>query len=141
MVNGKVPDQLPAGTSLTAYLNAVPEDDGLAAELDFRRHHFDAMRDWPADDQRIRTYRYEDIMARERETFDEILKFLGVPWYARRAGARYAHRHSAANTRKLTEHIRNPESGQWRDILPKHVVERVAADYGDMLERYGYPLR
>ncbi len=141
IVNGKVPDALPAATSMTAYVSAAPRDAGLAAEYEFRRNHFDTMRDWPSDSDRVRTFRYEDIMGRERETFADILAFLGLPWRARRAGAGYAHRHSAANLRKKMEHIRDATSGQWRHVLPAALVERMAAEYGDVLDRYGYPRR
>jgi hypothetical protein len=141
MVYGKVPAALSPGMSLTGYLEGASRDEGLAAEYEFRRFHFDAMRDWPADSARVRTYRYEDIMGRERETFEEIFGFFGLRPLARRLGLRYADRHSAGNARRKSRHIRNEKSGQWRDLLPAVLAGRMAEEYGDMLERYGYPRR
>ena len=36
-------------------------------------------------------------------------------------------------------HIRNPTGGQWREHFGPELRRRFAADYGDLLERYGYP--
>jgi hypothetical protein len=141
MVHGKVPEALPAAASMTSYLGTASRDAGLAAEYEFRRFHFNAMRDWPADGERVRTYRYEDIMGRERETFEEIFDFLGVEGFAKRLGVSYADRHSATNARRKSRHIRNEKSGQWRDLLPAAVIDRMAGEFGGMLQRYGYPLR
>lgn len=141
VVNGKVPGALPAGTTLMAYLNDASTGDGLAAEFEFRRNHLDAMRDWPRDDHRIRTWRYEDIMGNEGETYAGILAFMGLSPLAQRIGASHAERHSMARRRGKNAHIRNPASGQWRDLMPAALVDRIAGEYGDVLERYGYPRR
>jgi len=141
VVNGKVPDALPAGTTLMAYLNNVSIEEGLAAEFEFRRNHLRTLRDWPEDDHRVRTYRYEDILGREGETCAEILAFMGLSPLARRIGASHAERHSMARKRGRNAHIRNPASGQWRDLMPAVLIDRIAEDYGDVLERYGYPRR
>lgn len=141
VVNGKVPDALPAGTTLTAYLNAASIEEGLAAEFEFRRNHLHTMRNWPEDDHRVRTYRYEDIMGREGETFAEILAFMGLSPMAQRIGVRHAERRSTARARRRNTHVRNPASEQWRALMPAALVDRIAAEYGDVLERYGYPRR
>lgn len=141
IVNGKVPDAIPSGSTLTAYLNNVPVEEGLAAEFEFRRHHLAAMRAWPEDSHQIKTYRYEDIIGHEGETFAEILAFMGLSPIAQRLGARHAERYSMARRRGKNKHIRNPASGQWRDLIPAALVDRIAAEYGDVLERYGYPRR
>ena len=141
IVNGKVPSALPPGATMTTYLNNASTEDGLAAEFEFRRYHLDAMRDWPADGHRIRTYRYEDIMGREGETYAEILAFMGLSPVAQRIGARHAERHSTARARARNTHVRNPVSGQWRELMPAGLADRIAAEYGDVLERYGYSRR
>ena len=141
IVRGRVPSCLPADTSLEAYLNAVPEADGLRAEYEFRQYHFASMREWALDDPRIRVYRYEDILGREIDVFGEIFDFMEMPVIAKAAGQLYARRTRAASGRNRNAHIRNPKSGQWRDKVPQDVVEAFARDYGDVLERYGYPLR
>lgn len=141
VVNGKVPSALPAATTLMTYLNGASIEDGLAAEFEFRRNHLDAMRDWRQDDHRIRTYRYEDIMGNEGRAYAGILAFMGLSPLAQRIGAGHAERHSMARRRGSNAHIRNPASGQWRDLMPAALVDRIAEEYGDVLERYGYPRR
>lgn len=46
--NGCVPEGLRAdGSSYARYLQSIPEEEGLLAELEFRRHHFESMAAWP----------------------------------------------------------------------------------------------
>jgi hypothetical protein len=140
MVNGRVPDALPAGESLTSWLNGVSLEEGLHAELDFRQYHFDSMLAWPADDPRVRVFRYEDILGNEPRVFREILAFLELPWLARMRGGLAARRYRAANRRGRSVHIRNPESAQWRRYFTPELTRAFRERYGDVLERYGYPL-
>ena len=140
-VRGVIPETLPKGESLTSYLNKATWEDGMRAELAFRRYHFDSMREWPKQHPNVLVYRYEDIIGREVDVFNEIFDFLGVPFHAQLWGRSYAKRHAAGRPQARLDHIRNPTSGQWRDALPDDVITRIAEDYGDVLERYDYPLR
>ena len=46
---GVVPEGLrAAGGSFADYLQAIPEEEGLLAELEFRASHFESMARWPA---------------------------------------------------------------------------------------------
>lgn len=139
MVNGHVPAALSGGRDLYGFLHEAGVEEGLLAELEFRRYHFESMRDWPADDERIRLFRYEDLFGHEAEVFREILSFFGLPWPARLKGRYYARRYSASRRRGKTAHIRNPSSGQWRRYFTPEVSRRFNELYGDLLERYGYP--
>lgn len=138
IVNAPVPAALPAGTSFADYLHAVSLEEGLAAEIDFRRHHFDSMRRWPVNDDRVLTLRYEDVIGNEAETFRRIHRFYGFAFPAQAAAACYADRYSLKGTRRHAAHIRNPNSGQWKDHFTPE-LERLFTDrYGDLLEKYGY---
>ena len=139
VVNGAVPDGLRAGESLHAFLNRVPLQDGLAAELAFRRHHLESLRAWPVDDPRVRLFRYEDVLGNEAAVFREIVQFLNLPAWTRPAAAWLARRHAADARGGKPGHIRNPTGGQWREHFGPELRRRFAADYGDLLERYGYP--
>ena len=138
-VRGAIPSGLPEGESLNSYLKKAPRDEGMRLELDFRRYHFTSMREWPDDDLRARVYRYEDILGNEVETFREILDFFGLQPLGKLWGLSYARRHAAGRRSARRDHIRNPKSGQWRDVLPEDVAKAVSRDYGDILARYGYP--
>ena len=75
VVNGCVPSGLKQGESYRDYLNRVPLEDGLIAEIQFRRYHFDSMMKWPAHDPRIHVFRYEDTLGQEKKVFREMFEF------------------------------------------------------------------
>jgi len=141
VVNGNVPNALPADSSLAGYLNAATLEEGLMAELDFRHNHYLSMLEWPVTDHRVRLYRYEDILGNEVATFSEIFNFLGISGLPRWLGLYAADRRRASRMAGRMRHIRNPDSGQWR----KHFTERVSSAfnerYGSILDRYGYARR
>jgi hypothetical protein len=138
-VVGVIPSGLPPGESMQSYLKKVPLELGMEAELEFRTNHFRSMREWPEDDPRVRVFRYEDILGNEVAVFEEVFDFFGLPGLARASGIRYARRHAASQKSADRIHIRNARAGQWRDVLPDSVVAKVDAQYGDVLDRYGYP--
>lgn len=138
IVNAPVPAALPPDTSFAAYLNAVSLEEGLAAEIDFRRRHFESMRRWPVDDDRVLTLRYEDVIGNEAQTFRRIHRFYGFAPPARAAAAWYADRYSLKGARRHPGHIRNPMSGQWRAHFTPRLTRLFNDRHGDLLEKYGY---
>jgi len=140
MVNGAVPVGLPEHLDLADYLNQVSQEEGLSAELDFRRFHFESMMAWPEKDERVCLYRYEDVLGREGPTFKSMFEFLEMPKFATRAAGYYARRYSAGKKTVKAGHIRNASSGQWRELFSPELKQRFNERYGDLLERYGYPL-
>lgn len=137
--NGVVPQALAAeGTSFARYLQSVPEEEGLLAELEFRAPHFESMALWPDDDPGIVTYRYEDILGREREVFRELLEFYGLSTIERRLGEWFAKRYSL-RWRGGDPHIRNPSSGQWRQFFTPRVRRAFDARYAGLVQQLGYP--
>lgn len=138
-VNGMVPSTLPPGKSFTQYLNEVSLEEGLLAELEFRRAHFQSMREWPDHDPRIATFRYEEILGHEVETFDRLFRHYQLPYLARHRGLRYAARYAAGREIGRSQHIRNPTQGQWREHFTPALRARFDAEYGDLLAKLGYP--
>ncbi len=139
VVNGVVPENLPADQSLQGYLNQVSLEEGLKAEIQFRRKHFESMMRWPHKDERVKTYKYEDVIGNEYETFKEILTFFGKPrWIADRAG-KDALRYRAGKKEAKKGHVRNPQSQQWRELFSPALKKQFTDTYGDLLARYGYP--
>jgi hypothetical protein len=140
IVNGAVPAVLGQEQSLSKYLNSASVEEGLFAELEFRRHHFDSMRWWPLEDERVMLFKYEDILGCEAAVFNELLTFMELPFALRVAGKYYAKRYSAVQKGGKKGHIRNVNSGQWRQHFTPALQSRFNELYGDILERYGYPL-
>ncbi len=136
-INGHVPPEMPKGMNFATYLEGMDKEAGLITEIQFRRYHFESMRQWKKDD-RIKLFKYEDVLGNEEETFDQIFQFYEVPKWERKIGVMLARKYKATNRKKGYKHIRNPKAGQWREhFTPK--VEKYFNDlYGDVIEEYGY---
>jgi hypothetical protein len=137
--NGVVPEGLRgAGLSFAAYLQSIPEEEGLLAELEFRGLHFESMARWPVEHPDILTYRYEDVVDNEAAVFRELFDFYGLSPLERRLGAWFARRYSIRR-RAADPHIRNPASGQWREHFTPRVRRAFDAKYAGLVRRLGYP--
>ncbi|MEM7199746.1 MAG: sulfotransferase domain-containing protein [Planctomycetota bacterium] len=137
--NGVIPEGLrQRGGSYAAYLQSMPEEDGLLVELEFRQRHFESMGLWPTDHPQVRLFRYEEILGDELRVFRELFEFYGLPFAQRRLGQWFARRYSMGRRRK-DAHIRNPASGQWR----KHFTPRLSAAFEErhpgLIASLGYP--
>lgn len=138
VVNGVLPPGMPAGLSFAGYLQSLGEEDGLIAEIQFRRLHFESMMHWPDADSRIRLFRYEDIIGRETDVFSEIFFFYGLPWLQRVRGRRYATKYSAKRVGQSTDHIRNVAPRQWQSAFTERVNSYFNDHHAGILQRYGY---
>ena len=137
-LNGCVPEQMRKDQSYSAFLQSLGQEDGLIAEIDFRRNHFDSMLQWPADHPNIKLLRYEDILGNEQDVFADILSFYGLSWPERKLGVMLAKRFSAQGRGSMKKHIRNPKAGQWQEHFTPKVSNYFEQRYGELLERYGY---
>jgi hypothetical protein len=137
--NGCVPEGLrAAGTSFARYLQSIPEEEGLLAEMEFRRFHFESMAAWPATHPDIATYRYEDLIRDEVTVLRDVFAFYELTPLERWLATRFASRYSAAG-RSRDPHVRNPADGQWRMHFTTKVRRSFDAQYGDLVARLGYP--
>ena len=137
--NGVIPEGLQAaGKSFAQYLQSLPEEEGLIAELEFRALHFESMACWPTDHADIVTYRYEDILGHEREVFQELFEFYQLSPIERRLGGWFANRYSIGR-RRTDPHIRNPASGQWRKHFTPRVRQAFDSRYAALVRQLGYP--
>ena len=139
--NGVVPEGLRRrGGSFAAYLQQSSLEEGLLAELEFRREHFRSMASWPERDPRVRLWRYEEILGDEARVFGELLTFLGLGPIERRLGVWLARRASCTRVPVtcLLLSVRVPQ--QWK----RHFTPRVHAAFLDehraVLEQLGYPV-
>ena len=120
--NGVIPQGLEArGGSFAQYLQVLPEEEGLLAELEFRRNHFESIVAVASQHPNILLQRYEEVVGQRgggvrpvsTSTSSHASNGLwGDGWLA---DTRW---HVAARS---TLHVRNPRPGQWRD----HFTPRV----------------
>jgi hypothetical protein len=133
------PSAMRPGESLADTLQRLDLEDGLLAELELRSRHFDSMRDWPADDPRVRVWRYEEILGREERVMRDLAAHYELPiqlrTLVRRNAVRYDVRHAMAGR---SAHVRNPAAGQWREVFTPRVERAFMERWGDLLDRYGY---
>lgn len=138
VVNGCVPRNMGKGNSFSSHLQGLSKEDGLIAEIDFRKNHLNSMKEWPIADPRIKTYRYEDLLGNEPDVFEEIFKFYGVSWLEKKIGLFCADHFSAKRQAGKTQHIRNPKASQWKEHFTPSVQDYFERQHGGVLERYGY---
>lgn len=141
VVRGCVPQGIGPNQSLMSYLNDSSLEEGLLAEIEFRKYHLQSMMDWPLEDERVRLYRYEDILGREPEVFAEIADFYQLPPLSKSAARHFADKYRAGKALVKKDHIRNAKSQQWRDLFSPAVKEKFNQMYADLLHRYQYPLQ
>lgn len=139
VVNGAVSSTLPPGHSLTDDVNQVPEEDALGAEIELRRYRLESMMPWPEKDDRMMVVCYEAILGRKAENFREILNFLGQSRRIAEKDGRNAHAYRVWAKEAKKGHLRNPQSGQWRDRFAPQFHARFVELYKPLLIRYGYP--
>ncbi|MGK0298866.1 MAG: hypothetical protein ACI9XC_002490 [Gammaproteobacteria bacterium] len=137
-VRGTVPADLPTDKTFAKYLNDVSMEEGLHAEIEFRKFHYQSMLEWPENDPRVILFKYEDIIGNEAQAYWKILSFFGCSLPTRFIGSRLAKRFSAKSKLAAVKHIRNPISGQWREHFTPGLTKRFNELYGEVLNRYGY---
>jgi hypothetical protein len=137
--NGVVPEGLRReGTSFARYLESLPEEEGLIAEIEFRALHFESMALWPESHPDILTFRYENIIGHEAEVFRQLFDFYGMSLIERKLGAWLAHRYSLG--RRLADpNISHPAAGQWRKHFTPRVRQAFDARYPGLVGQLGYP--
>ena len=135
-INGNIPGDMPRGVSYSEYLQSLSKEEGLVAEIQFRKFHLESLRNWPQD-ERIKLYRYESILGNEVQVFADIFDFYQLTRFEKLIGTRLAG-HFAFNNRKDDKHIRNPSPGQWREHFTPAVIAYFDKRYRDIVDDLGY---
>lgn len=138
IVNGHIPIQMGNEYSLSTYLQGLTQEDGLIAEIEVRKYHFNSMLQWPDEDPRIRLFRYEDILGNEQEVISELFSFYGLSTQEQELGENQAREFSVQGPSALKQHIRNPKPNQWKEQFTPKVSRYFEDRYGKLLEKYGY---
>lgn len=135
-INGVIPSKMPAGCSYTEFLNSISLEDGLLAELEFRRNQFESLRHW-REDKRIKLFRYEEILGNEMSIFEQIFEFYELPFFEKKLGTFLAG-HYSAKQQNQSSHIRDPRPGQWEHVFTSKVTNAFNKQYSDILELLRY---
>jgi len=127
---------MPQGVSYAGYLKSLSLEDGLIAEIQFRKFHLESLREWP-DDERIRLFKYEAILGNEAEVFRQIFDFFLLSHAEQIAAAWLASRFSV-DRRTDDRHIRDPRPGQWKERFTPRVAAYFDDRYADIIDRLEY---
>lgn len=140
LVNGVVPTGMNLEESFSGYLNRVSLEDGLIAQIEFRKNHFESMRKWDTNNDLILLLKYEDILCNELENFSRLLDFYGFEHEIKQRLLERVMKMNAQNMQGKTAHIRNPRPGQWRDYFTEKVMKFFNERYEDIILDYAYSL-
>ena len=135
-INGNVPAGLSASQSYADYLSGLNQEDGLMAEIEFRKFHLDSFRHWPKD-ERIKLFKYEDILGNEKAVFSAIADHYELSRSEKARVLKNAEKFSLGKV-KNRGHIRNPKPKQWKDHFTPKVSAYFNEHYADLLEMYNY---
>ncbi len=135
-INGNIPDGISPGESYSDYLQSLGIEDGLIAEIQFRKHHLESLRHWSIN-EKIKVFKYETIIGREAETFREIFDFYQLSKLEKAAGAWLADRFSMKN-RQEDRHLRDPRPGQWQQHFTQRVQTYFDDRYADLILKLDY---
>ena len=141
---GAIPRALRHGESYVQLLQRLDQEEGLIAEMEFRAPHFRAMGEWPADDPRIRLWKYEDVLGHEVEVMDAIGAHFEWPDDDDPTSFRESLRREADRWRMRDSllawdtHPRDPKSGQWQPLFTPKVRRRFDELFEDLPQRLGY---
>jgi len=138
VVNGNIPEGMPAEHSYSSYLESLPLEEGLMAEIEFRKYHYESMLAWPTTDPRMIIFKYEDILGNEKEVYRKIFEFYELPILDRIIGPFLGEKFSAKGGKKQKFHIRNPEPNQWKKHFTPRVSEYFHEQYSGILTKLGY---
>jgi len=138
VVNGRVPKEIKPGHSFSSYLNSLNQEDGLIAEIEFRKNHFQSMWEWPLDNPRIKMFTYKNIIKDEEKVFFELFKFFDFNLPKRLLGSVLANRYKIKNKEKWDNHVRNPEPSQWKKYFTPKVEHYFSKNHGHLLNKYNF---
>ena len=138
IVHGNIPEAMRgSGQSFAEHLQGLSEEEGLLAELEFRRHHFDSMARWPAEHPDVLTMSYEEALADQVAVMERLFAFHRFSRVEHGLGRFFARRYSLQR-RSADPHVRNPSSGQWRRHFTPRVTRAFEQRHGALLELLGY---
>jgi len=124
-------------------LQSLDEIMGYKVELNRSRIVFDQMEKWDFLNPLILELKYEEIFGNEVRCFTRLLNHYGFPPrfipYCLKIVRKYAFesRKSKGVTGKK-KHAAFGKPRQWKDLLPREIVDIMKHDFGDLLIKLGY---
>jgi len=124
-------------------INHIDIETGYLLELNLRKPHFEAMLNWNYQNPNILELRYENIFDKEIEVFRQIFKHYGfnntITDYGLKIVENFSFKNLVAKGNAGTnKHANTGITGQWKDMLPSSIQEKINNDYCELLEKLKY---
>lgn len=136
VVNGAIPEGI-NGRSFSDFLNALSEEDGLIASIQFRRKHFEAMEAWDYGNPKCLELRYEDIVQNEVGVLEKLFQHYQLERSAMKRAIQAARTFSVSRV-KCKMHIRDPQPQQWKKYFTPRVRDAFEAAHPQLISKLGY---
>ncbi|MBW3099053.1 hypothetical protein [Pseudohoeflea coraliihabitans] len=137
-VNLRLPKRfLRPGESIATCFQRLSDAEGLDMEIEMRRPHFEAMRQWlrtVATSPHLMIKTYDAILADETSAFADLADHYHLSETEKQIWVGLATKYAARNL--ASEHIRNPSSAQWKQVLSAQQISLFDAEYADLLEPF-----
>jgi hypothetical protein len=105
--------------------------------MEFRKQHFESMLRWPSDDERIRVFKYEDIVGNEKRVFREMFSHYTLSVPEQILGGIMAS-HFRVEQTKDRRHVRDPSPGQWQKVFTATATEEFEKRFPGLVQGLGY---
>jgi hypothetical protein len=137
-VNGKIPSDLGPNVSFSEHLQRIDLESGLRAEMEFREFHFESLKQW-TNSPRVKVFRYEEIILDELSFFEKMAEHYEFNLAEQSLWCGLAYKLSAAK-QSSREHIRNPESSQYKKVFTNDFEILFNETHGDLIKKLEYDL-
>jgi hypothetical protein len=133
------------GLSYQQHLNAIPQEEGILAQMRNTRGSIRPMLQWDYNNPDFVEITYENIIEHEEQTFYDIFKHYGFSHTEATASVGIAKEFSfeRKTKRKIgmveeNSHLRSGRTNQWEDIFSDQHKEYFKTHFGDVLITLGY---
>lgn len=133
------------GLSFQEKLQSLPQEDGIAFEIQTSKGEFQGMLNWYGSDPRILELKYETVILNQEEEFNRLFEHYGLTDEQINIAVRIAIQSSfqGRSKRPLGEekrgvHLRKGMPGDWKNHFTKKHTDLFQRLYPDLLVRLGY---
>ncbi|WP_207060993.1 sulfotransferase domain-containing protein [Motiliproteus sp. SC1-56] len=131
--------------SYQKYLNSLPKEEGIAAEIRRTAKNIKDMARWNYQDPNFYEIKYEELINDEQTIFEKLFRHYGFTDEAVEVGLEQARKFSFKNVAKREigsndskSHLRSGKPGQWRDEFSGDHIRLFEELTGDALKVMGY---
>lgn len=136
-INGNVPKGMDFNLSYAEYLQQCDLEEGLIAEIEFRKHHFNSMLEWE-EHPNILIFKYEDLIRDPEKHWLDLFNFYQFSKAKKRKALRILKQATSTKKMQNNKHVRNPKAGQWKEYFSPKVNTYFEKNHPNLIQHLGY---